>query len=93
MTSSLTSRRKCGGSCPFRHRQDHCAFRLRECTEISVSFARSNVSAHVAYLLGIHRSLQLCHIISLSYRAQENWLELIHTSIREEKGRVIVGNN
>ena len=45
----------------------------------------------MAYLLRIHCPLQLRHIIVLAYCPQENRLELIHTSIREKEGRVIVG--
>ncbi len=43
------------------------------------------------YLLRIHSSLQLRHIVSLAYCPQENGLELVHTSIRKEESRIIVG--
>jgi hypothetical protein len=44
-----------------------------------------------SYLLGVHRTFQFCHIIRFAYSAQENGLELVHSSICKEEGRVIVG--
>jgi hypothetical protein len=45
----------------------------------------------VSYLLGIYRTLQLCHVIGFAHSAQKDGLELVHSSIGKEEGRVIVG--
>jgi hypothetical protein len=57
---------------------------------VPLQFPRENC---VVYLLRIHRSLQLCHIICLAYCPQENGLELVHTSISEQQGWIIVGDH
>lgn len=43
-------------------------------------------------LLTVHRTLQLRHRISLSDRAQEYGLKLVHSGIGEQKGRIVVGD-
>jgi len=49
------------------------------------------LSSSTYTLLRIHSSLQLRHIVSLAYCPQENGLELVHTSIRKEESKIIVG--
>lgn len=52
---------------------------------------KKSFESYVPYLLRVHRSLQLRHVIGLANRAQEDGLELVHPSIREEEGWIIVG--
>ena len=48
-------------------------------------------STQASYLLRIHSSLQMCHIVRRAHCPQENGLKLVHASIGEEKGWIIVG--
>jgi hypothetical protein len=43
--------------------------------------------------LTVHGTLQLCHGIGLPDRAQEDGLELVHASIGEQEGGIVVGDD
>lgn len=45
------------------------------------------------HLLGVDSTLEVGHFVALVDGAQENGLELVHTSVGEEQGGIIVGHD